>query len=406
MKVLLVEDQLSSSLLIQIKLENLGYTVTCAEHGQAAWDLLQNDQYPIVLTDWLMPVMDGLELCRMLRAHPFPWYTYVIIGTSKTSQEDLIIGLEAGADDFITKPYHHQELRIKLRNAERIIGYETNLTKKNTELQEAMSLIQHDLQQAAQVQQSLLPQDLGSSLSIGADWLFLPSNQVGGDIFNICQIDQNYLVFYVVDVVGHGIAAAMEAMSISKWLTPNFLHYQLSSASGIAKELNQIFQSTSSVMQYFTMALGILNTKTNQLKIVHAGHPPSLLIRSDGTSQLIEDGGLPLGVLGNPSYVDTVVELEKGDRLYLYSDGVLECENSQEECYGLNRFKSLMEATHDQSLSQSLTTIHDTVKRWGNRESLDDDVTVLAIECTQALLKVETQEDPPNMERLQQWANE
>ncbi len=175
----------------------------------------------------------------------------------------------------------------------------------------------------------------------------------------------------------------MEAMSISKFLTPNFLHYQMSSASSIAKELNKIFQSTSTVMPCFTMALGILNTNTNQLRMVHAGHPPPLLIHRDGSSHSIESGGVPLGILDDPIYVDTAIDLEKGDRLFLYSDGLIETENSQKECYGLNRFRHLLEGTPDQSLAQSLTTIHRTIKEWGNRESFDDDVTVLALECAQ-----------------------
>jgi len=390
MKILLVEDQLSTSLIIQTQLESWGYTVVCAQHGQEAWNILQDAPYPIVLTDWLMPVMDGLELCRKIRGKDSSNYTYVILGTAKNSQEDLVNGLEAGADDFIPKPYNSAELHIKLRNAERIMGYETMLTEKNTQLQEAMSLIQQDLGQAAQVQESLLPKEPGSILGIGADWLFLPSNQVGGDIFNIIPIDQCHLVFYLVDVVGHGIGAAMEAMSISKFLTPKYLHYQLASASSIAKEMNEIFQSTTTVMQCFTMALGILNTKTNKLRMVHAGHPPSLLIHQDGTNQLIEGGGLPLGILDDPDYDDTVIDLEKGDRLYLYSDGVLECENSQGEYYGLNRFRQLMEGTQDQPLSQSLTSLHRTVKNWGNQESFEDDVTVLAIECVQDLHMKET----------------
>ncbi len=380
MKIILVEDQLSTSLIIQTQLESWGYTVVCAQHGQEALDLLQEDLYPIILTDWLMPVMDGLELCQKIREKDSSNYTYVILGTSKNSQEDLINGLEAGADDFISKPYNSAELRIKLRNAERIIGYETRLIEKNVQLKKAMSQIQHDLEQAAEVHRSLLPTEAESHQGINADWLFFPSNKVGGDIFNIVPISPNYFAVYLVDVVGHGIAAAMEAMAISKFLTPNFLHYQLNSASSVAKELNGIFQSTDTVMQSFTMALGILNTRTNQLRMVHAGHPPSLLIHRDGTSHVIEGGGLPLGILENSTYTDSVTQLEKGDRIYLYSDGVLECENAQEEFYGLNRFKQLLETTADQSLSQSLEIIHSSIKRWGNNESFDDDVTILAIQ--------------------------
>ena len=286
MNILLVEDQPSTSLIVQTKLESWGYTVICAQNGQEALNFLQVNLYPIVLTDWMMPVIDGPELCRRIREKTSDSYTYVIMGTSKNSKEDLVYGLEAGADDFIPKPYNSDELRIKLRNAERIMDYETRLAEKNVQLQEAIGLIQQDLQKAAHVQQSLLPMEPGLTLGIRADWIFSPSSEIGGDIFNVFPIGQCHLAFYLVDVVGHGIAAAMEAMSISKFLAPNFLNRQLTSLSSVAKELNGIFQSTHAVMQNFTMALGILNTQTHQLRMVHAGHPPSLLIHQDGISHM------------------------------------------------------------------------------------------------------------------------
>jgi DNA-binding response OmpR family regulator len=122
MKVLIVEDDRDSRELLAWILEKLGYQVQCAENGRQAWDVFRRGKYRLVISDLLMPDMDGLELCRRIRASRQPKYTYIILLTALIGKKQYLEGMDAGADDFVTKPFDADELKARLRVANRIIA--------------------------------------------------------------------------------------------------------------------------------------------------------------------------------------------------------------------------------------------------------------------------------------------
>jgi diguanylate cyclase (GGDEF)-like protein len=127
MKILVAEDDATSRLLLSAILRKLGHAVTAVEDGHNAWEALQQDEYAILISDWMMPNVDGLELCRMVRATPDSQYTYIILLTSMDSKGSYLEGMDAGADDFITKPFDHELLAARLRVAERILALHKKL---------------------------------------------------------------------------------------------------------------------------------------------------------------------------------------------------------------------------------------------------------------------------------------
>jgi CheY-like chemotaxis protein len=139
MQVLIAEDDPTSRRLLQSCLERWGYEVAATENGASAWERFQQDEFPIVITDWLMPEMDGLELIRRVRCCERPGYAYTILLTAKAQKEDIVEGMEAGADDFLTKPFDRDELRVRLRAGERIIRLEKTLAEQNRVLREAQA---------------------------------------------------------------------------------------------------------------------------------------------------------------------------------------------------------------------------------------------------------------------------
>ncbi len=132
--ILLVEDSRTQALKIQLMLEDHGYHVTVAQNGLEAMNILLSNPIPIVISDWIMPEMDGYELCRAIRRHDFGSYVYIIFLTAKDSKNDIIEGLEAGADDYLTKPVDDAELIARLTTAERIIRLESSLKQRNKEI--------------------------------------------------------------------------------------------------------------------------------------------------------------------------------------------------------------------------------------------------------------------------------
>ena len=129
MKILIAEDQSGARLLLKTALERLGYEVLAAEDGEQAWALYQQEDARIVILDWMMPELDGLELCRMIRAAKRPLYTYVIMLTVLGGKGSYLEGMKAGADDFVTKPIDFDQLAARLRVAERILGLQAEVSR-------------------------------------------------------------------------------------------------------------------------------------------------------------------------------------------------------------------------------------------------------------------------------------
>ena len=127
MKILIAEDDTTSRLLFGATLRKLGHSVVAVEDGHEAWKAWQQGEYPLLISDWMMPHIDGLQLCRMIRGEPGLQYTYVILLTSLDSKGSYLEGMDAGADDFITKPFDEEQLAARLRVAERILGLHNRL---------------------------------------------------------------------------------------------------------------------------------------------------------------------------------------------------------------------------------------------------------------------------------------
>ena len=142
MRILLAEDDPITRLMVQTALQEWGYDVSACEDGAATWDALQKPNAPhLALLDWLMPGPDGLEICRRVRENPALSSAYLILLTVRNSQDDVIAGLAAGADDFMAKPFNRDELRLRLRTGERILNLQANLAARVSDLEEALNRV-------------------------------------------------------------------------------------------------------------------------------------------------------------------------------------------------------------------------------------------------------------------------
>jgi two-component system, cell cycle response regulator len=135
MKILVADDEQISRRVLEVMLNKWGYDTISAENGAEAWELMQKPDAPnLVISDWMMPAMDGIELCKKLRGLEMPGYIYCILLTTRAEKKDVIQGLESGADDFIVKPFDHEELRSRVKIGERIINLEQKIiTMANTD---------------------------------------------------------------------------------------------------------------------------------------------------------------------------------------------------------------------------------------------------------------------------------
>ncbi|MFW8633879.1 PP2C family protein-serine/threonine phosphatase [Cribrihabitans pelagius] len=400
-RVLVVDDSRLQRRILVASLKKWGFSVTEAESGEEAMEICSTEPPDLILSDWMMPGMNGLEFCRSFRARSKDDYAYFILLTSKSEKNEVAEGLDAGADDFLTKPVSSDELRARISAGERILRMQRELSQKNRivsetldELQRVYDAIDKDLIQARKIQESLVPElskDFGSST---VSLLLKPCGHIGGDLVGMFCPGVNRIGFYSIDVSGHGITSAMMTARLGGYLSSNYFDqnvgmekrfnrfYALRQPEEVAGLLNARLIADTGIEEYFTMAYCIADLRSGVLKMVQAGHPHPLLLRKDGSAEFIGKGGVPVGLISGVSYSQEEVVMQHGDRLLLYSDGFTEArleDGSMLEAEGL--LELIRKCDANQSGKEFLDDLYWNLTQMMSREhGLEDDVSATLFE--------------------------
>ena len=338
MRILVAEDDPINRHLLQSTLRRWGYEVTVAADGARAWAAFEERDFPLVITDHQMPGLTGLELVRLIRARPGTGYVYVILLAASSGRADIIAGLEAGADDFISKPFHPAELRVRLRTGERLLRLEQALREQNRLLRDRNADMEDDLRTACEVQLALLPQDYPSfprHVPVEGSHLrffdrYWPNGAVGGDFFSVLRLSDTLAGVFLCDVMGHGVRAALVTAMVRALLEG--LRPLAGDPGRFLAEMNRellaIF-GKAAVPVFLSAFYAIIDTTTGHLEYSNAGHPvPILARRSEMRAQFLDtvEGmpGPPLGVRTDAYYAVAHSSLIPGDLLLLFTDGLLE----------------------------------------------------------------------------------
>ncbi|QQS40427.1 MAG: SpoIIE family protein phosphatase [Acidobacteriota bacterium] len=282
------------------------------------------------------------------------------------------------------------------------IGVQSDITKRknaesalrdaNEQLKNANRSMKRDLEAAAAIQRSLLPDSAPMSERIKFSWLYQPCDELGGDTLNVFRIDRDRFAVYMVDVSGHGVRASLLSVTLSHWFTRHF--QAVSNPIGerdpaaieslypvkVAEELNLQFQMDAENAQYFTMCYGIVDVSSREFRFVTAANPPLIVARKDGSVDILKVEGFPVGMFSEPGYTENVVGLDSGDRVFLYTDGVTEAEGEGEAGFGTERLATNVANLSGLDLDGSVGTILENVRGWTGPRSLEDDVSILAFE--------------------------
>lgn len=399
MEILLVDDFEEALFVLKSLIGQLGHTARTARDGKEALEIMRKSNISLVITDWEMPVMNGTELIRAIRKEITSHYVYIIMLTAKGGRSEIVEGLEAGADDFIVKPFNPQELKVRVANGERILQLEKNLAEKNLileianeKLTAAYQQIQRDLEAAAALQQKLLPRQNDVIGGFAFDWLFLPSKFIAGDILNFYKIHNNYIAFYLLDVAGHGIPSAMLSFSLSQLFTAETSASKLLttvfdqevsidniSVGSFLSHLNNAFFNTEDASGFFTILFGVIEISTGRVKIARAGHTLPLLIKQGGEPSFIESKGMPIGILNEVTFEEHNLVLQEGDKLIIYSDGITECANATDQMFGTDGLVRFIDFYGKGEVKNLIPLLKDSLIRWKGSEEFDDDVSMLIV---------------------------
>ena len=387
MNILIVEDARDQRMMLSVILKKKGHQVLEAENGKEALEVLNgHPEVRIVISDWMMPEMDGIQLCQEIRESDLGRYIYFLLLTGKTDHEAVVQGMELGADDFLTKPVNFDELDARLKAGIRIVELEQALEQK-------IRIIEKDLESAATTQEALLSKPTRIQ-SVEFNRFFKPSRILGGDMFGYQAMDDENISFYQLDVAGHGIPSALFSFSLNNILSATGSRgslikeslkeapfYRIRYPDDVLVSLNNRFQASPEAMLYFTIAYGLINSRTGSVTLSQAGHPYPLWLKSNKQQVTpVQGGGVPIGMMPGMSYQNHTIKLQPGDRLFLYSDGVTECENPEGEHFGEERLICELKQGFNEELQQLTDRIESAITQWNGTGSFEDDVTYLLLE--------------------------
>ena len=397
--VLVVDDDANNRDILSRRLRRVGYEVELSHDGHDALARLGERSFDVVLLDVMMPGLDGFEVLRLVREKYHPTAMPVIMATAKDESEDVVRALGLGANDYVTKPLDFPVVAARVRSqvelkraVDQVKLLKRQLAERNRELESANDRMSRDLRAAVRVQEALLPPANLDVPGVDVAWSFRPCDELAGDGLNVIGLDAHRVAFYVLDVSGHGVAASLMSVSLARLLSPpsdasSILirggdgpdRHEPVSPSEVAGRLNRLFPFETSAEQYSTLAFASLDTTTGELQYTLAGHPAPIQLPVAGSSIVLSGRGFPIGLAPLP-YQENRATLDPGDRLFLFSDGILDAPGLDNEPYGLDRLKQAIEARRQDSLADAVAGIIVEVEQWCQGESMRDDVSLLAIE--------------------------
>lgn len=337
----------------------------------------------VILQDLVMPEIDGLLLLKYFRANSKTKDVPMIVLSAK---EDPLIKANAfalGANDYIVKLPDKIELiaRIRYHSAAYIRLLERNQAYQS--LAKSQLALQAELNEAAGYVRSILPAPLNDRIQ--TNWVFEPSMVLGGDAFGYHWLDDDHFAFYLLDVCGHGVGAALLSITVINFLRSNTLqNMNFYEPSSVLVGLNQTFQMENHNNMYFTMWYGVFCPSSREIVFSSGGHPPPILITGPtealAETKVLKTPGMVVGGMPDLEFVQSKVQVGAYNRLYLFSDGVYEIYKEDGSMVDYEEFQRLIEKLpQDPTGEEDMKRIVAFGKGFTKGKSFADDFSILRI---------------------------
>jgi phosphoserine phosphatase RsbU/P len=366
--VLIVDDNPANVEIFQMRLAANNYEIITAMDGEAGLRMARDHLPDLILLDIMMPKMDGIAVCRHLKSDPSLPFMPIIMVTAKADSKDVVAGLEAGGDEYLTKPVDHAALVSRVKSMLRIKElYDTVL--------EQSAQLKVQLETATKIQSLFWPKMpvLKAGSHIWA--ISVPATYVGGDFYDVIPLSDDSLLAYVADVSDKGVPAALIMAALS-----TIIRSEARLQSEVDKLLEIINDSTYRLMSeegfFVTIVLTRYWPHSGTMQLVLGGHLQPLWIVESGIGKMPQIRGISLGVTPNVRYEKKEIILSPGESVLLYTDGIIEARNESMELFGNDRLADFINNTKGPPWGKNLLG---SVRHWQGNAPASDDLTILEI---------------------------
>lgn len=385
-RIVIIDDNMNDIQLMRRVLERAGYEVVYANSGEEGLAMILRSAPHCVMVDYRMPGMDGYEVSRRIKSDDGMQNIPVLMLTGADAARNVVEGLDAGADDFVTKSSDIEVILARVRALLRVKAYQDRITEQTDQLRglyeevkqksdKIMALNQRlnkDLDFARRVQEALLPERHMKFPGVEIHAAYIPSEMLSGDFYDYFFAGDRVYVF-VADVSGHGLPAAI-LVSLLK----SYLHSEAESVPSLATfmaRLNDFLVTASLPSQFATAQLLRIDVRNNRAVFASAAHPPLLVYsRRQQRAAPLEAPGHLLGAIPGMAFDEHEITLESGDLVFSYTDGLLDRKTCDGEFYTLDRVAAILEKNAGDSISDLYAKIHADATEFEATEEYRDDI--------------------------------
>jgi phosphoserine phosphatase RsbU/P len=371
-KILAIDDSKLNRAIIKNSLSQLNVIVDEATDGLKGLEAMKTGNYDLVLVDIIMPNLDGFGFLSQVKDYTGEKFIPTILMTGSDDLNSKIKGLRIGADDFLLKPLNEKELVARVLSLLRLKWTHDELYQKNLQIKKEMEL-------AKRVQQYIIPKEFSHIEYPEVSGRYLPIEAIGGDFFDCYKLPNDKYGFLIADVVGHGIPAAL-IMTMSKMIFDVY-SADYDTPDKMMDKVNRSIRGLLLDHQYVTSFYLVYDNKKKRIYFTNAGHTRVLYYRVSKDRMLgLDSDGFFLGISDQNNYEVKSLPVEAGDRVFLYTDGITEIKNSEDEEYGEKRLaKSIIKNSgiHGDDFCDAILK---EVSQFTNIDERNDDIAFLSIE--------------------------
>ena len=366
--ILIVDDNPANVEILQMRLMANNYDIITATDGERGLAVARENHPDLILLDIMMPIMDGLEVCRRLKGDPSLPFMPIILVTAKTDSKDVVAGLDAGGDEYLTKPVDHAALVARVKSMLRIKMLHDTVLEQSTQLKKQLT--------TATKIQSLFWPEIPEIVAGGHIWaVSVPANYVGGDLYDVIPLSDGSLLAYVADVSDKGVPAALIMAALSTKIRSDSRIY--SDISELLVSINSSMYNLISEEGFFASIALVKFWPTNgKMELALGGHLPPLWLVADGLGNMPQMSGMSLGITPDAYFKKEELILSPGESILLYTDGLIEAENEKKELFGNDR---LIQYVIDKKGTNIGKGILEEIRKWRGEAAINDDLTLLEI---------------------------